>query len=126
MASKDISSPEEIDTVIEKLDDQNIGVLDAEEAQAIARVFGGRRQAVPVTAAKSYFGNLGAAAGMVEVIGSLLAFEHDLLFSTLNYETPDPACPIHVVREPVAPGNTFINLNLTPQGQASAIVIRRP
>src|SRR5262249_8314885 len=33
---------------------------DAEEAQAIAEVFAGR-SAVPVVAAKSYFGNLGAA-----------------------------------------------------------------
>jgi len=98
---------------------------DAEEAQAIARIFSSRRQPVPVTAAKSYFGNLGAAAGMVEIIGSLMALKHDELFRTLNYEKPDPDCPIRVVRETTAPGDTFINLNLSPQGQASAIVMRR-
>jgi 3-oxoacyl-[acyl-carrier-protein] synthase II len=98
---------------------------DAEEAQAIARVFGDRTRAVPVTAAKSYFGNLGAAAGMVELIASLLALDQNQLFPILNYETPDPACPIGVVREPVPPGDTFVNVNVTPHAQASAVVIRR-
>ena len=98
---------------------------DAEEAQAIAHVFGDLPQPVPVTAAKSYFGNLGAGAGMVEVISSLMALQHDFLFPTLNYERPDPECPIRVVREPTSPGDTFINLNVSPQGQASAIVFRR-
>src|SRR5262245_1496176 len=46
---------------------------DAEEAQAIAEVFAGRSSSVPVVAAKSYFGNLGAASGLVELIASLLS-----------------------------------------------------
>ena len=53
---------------------------------------------MPVTAAKSYMGNLGAAGGMVELIASVLALRHDKLFPILNYETPDPRCPIHAVR----------------------------
>lgn len=96
---------------------------DAEEAQAIDRVFGGRP--VPVTAGKSYFGNLGAAAGMLELICSLAALEHDRLFPTLNYESPDPACPVNVVREPTSPGESFVSLNVTPHAQASAVVVRR-
>ena len=46
---------------------------DAEEAQAIVEAFGPRAAALPVVAAKSYFGNLGAGSGMVELIASLLA-----------------------------------------------------
>ncbi len=99
---------------------------DAEEAQAIAAVLAARQRPVPVVAAKSYFGNLGAAGGMVELIGSLLAQRHDRLFRTLNYETPDPECPVSVVTAADAPpGETFINLSISPQGQASAVVIRR-
>jgi 3-oxoacyl-[acyl-carrier-protein] synthase II len=99
---------------------------DAEEAQAIAAVFAGRKQPVPVVALKSYFGNLGAAGGLVELIGSLLAQEHGRLYRTLNYETPDPECPVHVVTaSDVPPGDIFIKLSITPQGQASAAVIRR-
>lgn len=98
---------------------------DREEAQAIAKVFSGRNEPVPVVAAKSYFGNLGAAGGLVEVIASLLALQHDQLPVVLNYETPDPECPVAVVREARAAGDAFINLNVTPQGQASGIVISR-
>jgi 3-oxoacyl-[acyl-carrier-protein] synthase II len=99
---------------------------DAEEAQAIAEVFKGRASPVPVVAAKSYFGNLGAASGLVEMIGSLLAMKNGRLFRTLNYETADPECPVNVVSEDdVPPGDSFINVNISPQGQASAVVVKR-
>jgi 3-oxoacyl-[acyl-carrier-protein] synthase II len=81
---------------------------------------------VPVVAAKSYFGNLGAASSLVELIGSLLAFRHGTLFRTLNYETPDPACPINVVSNATTPpGEMVLSVNITPQGQASAVIVRR-
>ena len=80
---------------------------------------------VPVTAPKSYFGNLGCAGGMVECIASALALNQGRLFRTLNYETPDPECPVHVVTSEIPAGDTFINLNVTPQGQASAAVVRK-
>ena len=98
---------------------------DRAEAEAIRDVFGTNRPSV--VAAKSYFGNLGAAGGMVELITSLLAMEDGNLFRTLNYETPDPACDIDVVsgEDSVSAGDSVMNLNVTPQGQASAIVVRR-
>jgi 3-oxoacyl-[acyl-carrier-protein] synthase II len=80
---------------------------------------------VPVVAAKSYFGNLGCASGLIELIASLLAVNEGQLFATLNYETPDPECPVHVVTSETPAGSTFINLNVTPQGQASAAVVRK-
>lgn len=99
---------------------------DQEEARAIAKVLGNRDSSVPVVACKSYFGNLGAAGGLVELIASVQALQHGRLFRTLNYEEPDPQCPVHVVTgDDVSPGAAFINLNLTPQGQASAVVVRR-
>ncbi len=99
---------------------------DIEEAQAIAGVFGARSKPVPVVAAKSYFGNLGAGSGMVECVACLLALTHDRLFRTLNYETPDPECPVAVVAESDRPaGDSFVALSVTPQGQASALLVRR-
>jgi 3-oxoacyl-[acyl-carrier-protein] synthase II len=99
---------------------------DTEEAQAIIEAFGDRGRLVPVVAAKSYFGNLGAGSGMVELIASLLALGAGTLFATLNYETPDPECPIHVARDNAAPaGERFINLNVTPQGQASGLMVQK-
>ena len=97
---------------------------DAEEAAAISAVFGSRE--VPVVAAKSYFGNLGAAGGLVELICSLEALQHNRLFRVLNYEHPDPTCPLHIVSDSaVPPGDSFLSMSVTPQGQASAVVIRR-
>ncbi|MGA2258580.1 MAG: beta-ketoacyl synthase N-terminal-like domain-containing protein, partial [Thermoguttaceae bacterium] len=99
---------------------------DAEEAQAIAETFGPRARTLPVVAAKSYFGNLGAGSGMVELIASLLALRAGSLFPTLNYETADAECPIHVVRDNATPaGKRFINLSVTPQGQASGVVVQQ-
>jgi 3-oxoacyl-[acyl-carrier-protein] synthase II len=99
---------------------------DAEEARAIAEVFGARQSPVPVTAAKSYFGNLGAGGGMVELIASLLALANGRLFRTLNYDTPDPECPVHVIStDDVPAGDCFVSANISPQGQASAVVVRK-
>lgn len=99
---------------------------DADEAWAIGQVFGSRAKPLPVTAAKSYFGNLGAGSGIVELIASLLAVQHDQLFPILNYTTPDPECPVAAVcNGDVRPGASFINLSVTPQGQASAVIVRR-
>lgn len=99
---------------------------DADEARAIQEVFASRSTPPPVVAAKSHFGNLGAGSGLVELIASLLAVQHDRLFPILNYATPDPECPVAAVRNgDVRPGPSFINLNVTPQGQAAAVMVRR-
>ena len=96
---------------------------DEAEAKAIAEFFGPRQPVV--AAAKSYFGNLGAASGMVELIASLLAIQHQQLFRTLNYDTPDPDCPIQLAHDAdQSPGTSVLNLNYTPQGQASALLAR--
>jgi 3-oxoacyl-[acyl-carrier-protein] synthase II len=97
---------------------------DAEEARAIVAVLGKHSQEVPIVAAKSYFGNLGAGSGMIELIASLLALRHGRLFRTLNYSTPDSTCPIQVATGgDASPGKCFLNLSVTPQGQASALLI---
>lgn len=96
---------------------------DAAEAAAIKEVFGERK--IPVVAAKSHFGNLGAAGGVVEAIASVLALGQEQLFPLLNYEQPDPACPITAAKRGMPAGSCFISTSVTPQGQASAIVVRR-
>jgi 3-oxoacyl-[acyl-carrier-protein] synthase II len=98
---------------------------DVDEARAICAVFGVRKRPLPVVASKSYHGNLGAGSGMAEIAASLMAMRHGCLFATLNYETPDSECPVSVVTDrSTSAGGCFINLNVTPQGQASAVLIR--
>ena len=99
---------------------------DAAEAAAIREVFNGRSTSVPVTAAKSYFGNLGAGGGIVELIAGTLGIAHNRLFPILNYETPGSGMPRrscyrrrHIARRQLS------KLSVTPQGQASCLLIRR-
>ncbi|MCI0491301.1 MAG: beta-ketoacyl-[acyl-carrier-protein] synthase family protein [Planctomycetes bacterium] len=97
---------------------------DAEEARAIREVFGPRTDTLPVTAPKSYFGNLGAGSAVVELIASVLALREGHLPGVLNYETPDPACPLAVVTDDqTPPGRSFLNLSVTPQGQAAVLFV---
>jgi len=97
---------------------------DKIEAQAIARTLG----EVPVTAPKSYFGNLAAGSGAVELAVSLLALQHGMIPPTLNYENPDPDCPIQVVHGSPMPMEvpTALSLNHTHFGQAMALIVAAP
>lgn len=97
---------------------------DQAEAQGIASVLGDAAAHVPVAAAKSYFGNLGAASGLVEAIASALALQKGTLFPIQTLEQLDPQCPIRPARRGDKAGSTCINLSVTPQGQASGIALR--
>jgi 3-oxoacyl-[acyl-carrier-protein] synthase II len=97
---------------------------DRIEAAAIRDTLGD----VPVTAPKSYFGNLGAGSGAVEMAVSVLAMRRGLVPATLNYEMPDPACPINVIHggpTAIAPSPALV-LNHSPFGQAMAVVVCPP
>jgi 3-oxoacyl-[acyl-carrier-protein] synthase II len=95
---------------------------DPIEAQAIADTLGD----VPVTAPKSYFGNLGAGSGAVEMAASVLGLEKGIVPSTLNYQTPDPRCPVNVCRQPMPVSkSTAVVLSHSWSGQAVSVVIGR-
>jgi 3-oxoacyl-[acyl-carrier-protein] synthase II len=99
-------------------------VEDRLEAQAIRDTLGD----VPVTAPKSFFGNLMAGSGAVEAAASVLAFQKGLVPPTLNYERPDPECPVNVIHgqpakltRPIA-----LVLNQARMGQSVAMVVAGP
>ena len=95
-------------------------VDDRNEAQAIRAALGD----VPVAALKSYFGNIGAAGGAIELAVAMLALERGLVPPTLNYETPDPACPVNVITEltPLAKP-TVLAISHRTTGQAVAMLV---
>ncbi len=78
-----------------------------------------------MTAPKSYFGNLGAATGAVELAASVLALRHRLVPPTLNYRRPDPECPVDVVHGEGMPLErpTVLALNHAASGQAIAMAL---
>lgn len=97
--------------------------LDAFEARAIHHAFG---PAMPVFAPKSYFGNSGAASSLVEMAASALAMKHGLRPGTLNYRSPDPACPVKVPTGSPCPitKSAFVKLAYTDMGHCAAVVVR--
>ncbi len=115
-------TPEELGCVVahgtSRIDDDRL------EAQAIYCALGD----VPVTAPKSNCGYAGAASGALETAVGVLAFQHKLVPHTLNYEHPDPQCPINVVHGRPRPLDhpTALVLSHSPYGQAVAVVLAGP
>jgi 3-oxoacyl-[acyl-carrier-protein] synthase II len=96
---------------------------DQAEAQAIHDVLGN----VPVTALKSYFGNVGPAGSLMELIGTVLALQHDHVPTTLNYQTPDPQCPVRVVHGRALSDRIAgaMKISFSTTGQIAALAIHR-
>ncbi|MEX1039514.1 MAG: beta-ketoacyl-[acyl-carrier-protein] synthase family protein [Pirellulaceae bacterium] len=94
------------------------------EAQAIQRVL----PRVPVTGLKSYFGHTGAGCGVLEAVASVMSLQQGIVPRTLNYDTPDPNCPIMVVRdEPLhSTRHAALTLNQNRTGQCAALVLGKP
>jgi 3-oxoacyl-[acyl-carrier-protein] synthase II len=99
---------------------------DVIEARAYHQALGDEAARVPVVALKSYFGFSEAGSSALELAGSLLAMRHGRIPATLNYQFPDPECPLNVVRgEPVnSTMPTALCTNRTGLGQSAAVVVR--
>jgi 3-oxoacyl-[acyl-carrier-protein] synthase II len=116
--------PEQIDHV----NAHGLSTVEADtwEARGLQEVFGGCNPPVPVFAPKSYFGNLGAGSGLAELSASLLALTQGVVPATLNYEEPDPACPVAVLARPAETRRPyFLKVGLTEMGQCAAVVCRK-
>ena len=70
---------------------------DANETQAIKKVFGEQAFKLAVSSTKSMTGHLLGAAGAVEGVFSVLALRHGIIPPTINYENPDPDCDLDYV-----------------------------
>jgi 3-oxoacyl-[acyl-carrier-protein] synthase II len=98
--------------------------VDTSEALAIGDFLTHVEQTTtPVTAAKSYFGNLGAGGSAVELISSLLALKHGKLFPIRNLASPSPAANWVKATAETNAGQGFIHNSVTLQGQAACIAI---
>jgi 3-oxoacyl-[acyl-carrier-protein] synthase II len=98
---------------------------DIMEARALHEVFGDSR--TPVTAVKSYIGNLGAGSATTELAASLYGLGQGAVPPTLNYEEPDPDCPVAVIARNPRPVEKpyFLKVAFTEMGQCAALICRR-
>ena len=83
---------------------------------------------LPVTAPKSFFGDLGAGSGAVEMAASVLSFEKGLVPFTRNYRRADPECPVNVIRDEPKPltGRFALVTNHTRIVQAISMILAAP
>jgi 3-oxoacyl-[acyl-carrier-protein] synthase II len=72
-------------------------VNDKAETRALKAVFGERAYKIPVSSNKSMMGHLIAAAGVAELIISVMTIRKGVIPPTINYETPDPDCDLDYV-----------------------------
>ena len=72
-------------------------VNDRSETIALKAVFGELAYRIPVSSSKSMLGHLICAAGVVELIISIVAMHKGVLPPTINYETRDPECDLDYI-----------------------------
>lgn len=91
-------------------------VGDISELKAIAKLFGGKKKRLKVSATKSMTGHLLGAAGAIEAIACILAIRNSVIPPTINLLNPDSAIPeqIDIIKQnalettvDVAMSNTF-------------------
>ena len=100
---------------------------DKIESLAIGAVFGEQAPRVPVSSVKSMLGHLIAAAGAVELITCVLAIRDNVLPPTINYQNPDPNCPLDYVPNKArkARVDAVLSNSLGFGGQNDTVIIRR-
>ena len=70
---------------------------DRAESLALVNLWGSPEAVPPVSSTKSMIGHTLGATGAIETIFCLLAIRDGVVPPTINYETPDPDCPLDYV-----------------------------
>ncbi|WP_434448473.1 beta-ketoacyl-[acyl-carrier-protein] synthase family protein [Lentzea sp. E54] len=100
---------------------------DLHETAAFKRSLGAHAYKTPVSGFKSMIGHSLGAIGSLEIVGSLLAFEEDLIPPTANLHEPDPECDLDytplVAREKKV--NTVLTVGSGFGGFQSAMVLKK-
>ncbi len=70
--------------------------IDRVEAQCLARMFGARLPEIATVSLKGAIGNPLGAAGAIQAASVALTFRSGIVPPTVNWETPDPDCPLNL------------------------------
>lgn len=87
--------PEDVDYINAHATATPVG--DPMESKAIQEVFGDHAARLAVSSTKSMIGHTLGATGALETIACVLAVARDAVPPTINYEFPDPECPLDCV-----------------------------
>ncbi|WP_158889465.1 beta-ketoacyl synthase N-terminal-like domain-containing protein [Amycolatopsis anabasis] len=100
---------------------------DPAETRGLRTIFGRRAEAVPVSSTKSTTGHLLEAAGVVELVITLLALREGVLPPTAGFTEHDPWCDLDYVpnRPRRAEARRAMTVNAAFGGANTAIVLER-
>jgi len=71
-------------------------LIDLAEAEALASVFGNRLLEIPAVSIKGAIGNPLGAGGAIQVGCAALSMRNCIIPPTVNWEYPDPNCPLNL------------------------------
>ena len=71
-------------------------LIDANESIALQKVYGSFLRNIPVTSLKGAIGTALGASGPIQTASAVLSLLHGVLPPTVNWETPDPECPLNL------------------------------
>lgn len=74
--------------------------IDANEVTALQRIFGPRLPEICATSIKGAIGTPLAASGAIQVAATALSMQRGIVPPTVNWETPDPQCPLNLSSRP--------------------------
>lgn len=75
-------------------------LIDLAEARALVRVFGDALGDIPAVSIKGAIGNPLGAGGAIQVGCAALSMWHGVIPPTVNFQFPDPACPLNLSGQP--------------------------
>lgn len=119
------------------IDPQDIGYVsahgtstlenDRSETKALHTALGKYAPLIPVSSIKSMTGHAVAAAGVIEMIASILALNERVLPPTINLEIPDPECDLDYVPNKARAANFDVAMSNSFGfgGQNVALLVRK-
>ena len=102
---------------------------DAQECDAMRRVWGNNGRHTMFNNTKSFIGHAMGAAGALELAGNLPAFDDGVCHATINLDRLDPQCalPGLVANQPREAGtiNTILNTSFGMLGINSVVIVKK-
>jgi 3-oxoacyl-[acyl-carrier-protein] synthase II len=101
-------------------------IIDQAEARALGRVFGPALAGIPAVSLKGAIGNPLGAGGAIQTGCAALGLVHGIIPPTVNWQYPDPGCPLNLSAQPrhVAHTTTIVNAHGL-SGTNACLVLKR-
>jgi 3-oxoacyl-(acyl-carrier-protein) synthase len=100
--------------------------IDVNESRALQKAFGSLLENIPVSSIKGAVGTALGASGPIQAASTVLSMLSGILPPTINWETPDPGCPLNLSSLPrrVRASVAIVNAHGL-SGSNSALVLER-